>query len=115
MDDLEKILKKVEKSAESQSYAIARILLDMRKADLEEMRKAVQAAESAKKDRRFTMALCVIALVACLLTGAFMGVLASGIQIETTTTTTTQEVEGDSATINNVDGQQYNTENGGAD
>lgn len=27
---------------------------------------------------------------------------------ETTTTTTTQTVEGDSATINNVDGEQYN-------
>lgn len=35
---------------------------------------------------------------------------------ETTTTTTTQTVEGDSATINNVDGEQYNdesTNNGG--
>lgn len=35
-----------------------------------------------------------------------------------TTTTTTQSIEGDSATINNVDGQQYNdsaTNNGGGE
>lgn len=37
---------------------------------------------------------------------------------ETTTTTTTQSIEGDSATINNVEGQQYNdsaTNNGGGE
>lgn len=117
MDELEQILKEVDKSASNESRAIARILLDMRKADREEMRKAIEAANSAKKDRKLTLILCVIALLACLLTVAFLGVLASGIQIETTTTTTTQEVEGESATINNVDGQQYNDNaaNGGAE
>lgn len=117
MDDFEKIMDEAHKSVYDQSHALARILLDMRKADREEMKKAIEAANNARKDRKFTLILCVIALIACLSTGAFLGILASGIQIETTTTTTTQEVEGDSATINNVDGQQYNDNaiNGGAE
>ena len=117
MDELEKILEEAKKDAVDQSHAIARILLDMRKSDREEMRRAIEAANSTRKDRRFTLILCVIALIACLSTGAFLGILASGVQIETTTRTTTQDVEGDSATINNVDGQQYNDNavNGGAE
>ena len=40
-----------------------------------------------------------------------------GVTQETTTTTTTQTVDGDSATINNVDGEQYNdnAQNGGVE
>ena len=40
-----------------------------------------------------------------------------GVTRETTTTTTTQTVDGDSATINNVDGEQYNdnAQNGGVE
>lgn len=40
-----------------------------------------------------------------------------GVTQETTTTTTTQTVDGDSATINNVEGEQYNdnAQNGGVE
>ena len=40
-----------------------------------------------------------------------------GVTQETTTTTTTQTVDVDSATINNVDGEQYNdnAQNGGVE
>lgn len=41
----------------------------------------------------------------------------TGVTQETTTTTTTQTVDGDSATINNVEGEQYNdnAQNGGVE
>lgn len=47
---------------------------------------------------------------------AIQDILDAGVVIEETTTTeTTQTVDGDSATINNVDGEQYNdsAQNGG--
>lgn len=40
--------------------------------------------------------------------GAVFAAFAAGITIETETTTTTQTVDGDDATINNVEGEQYN-------
>lgn len=115
MDDIENIFKEAEKATLKQSQALNKMLLDMRKSDREEMRRAIEAANSTRKDRRFTLVLCLISLVACLLTGAFLGLLAAGVQIETTTTT--QEVEGDSAIINNADFEQYNdnAKNGGVD
>lgn len=69
------------------TQATLQVVLDALKENREEMREAQKAAANAKRDRRWTMVLCLIALIACLATGAFLAVLASGIQIETTTTT----------------------------
>lgn len=81
----------------------------------------LDALEADREDRRKTRRLNVICATICavslLLFAGVLGVLASGVQIETTTTEeTTQSVEGDSATINNGEWEQYNdnaTKNGG--
>lgn len=74
----------------SDTQATLQVVLDALKENREEMREAQKAAANAKRDRRWTMVLCLIALIACLSTGAFLAVLASGIQIKTTTTTVEQ-------------------------
>ncbi len=92
MDELNEKLMDYCKNADSEdAWTVTRILLDMRKMDRENADRAEKAAERAHKDRRFTLILCVVALIACLVTGGIFGLLASGIQIETTTTTTTVE------------------------
>lgn len=72
------------------TQATLQVVLDALKENREEMREAQKAAANAKRDRRWTMVLFLIALIACLATGAFLAVLASGIQIKTTTTTVEQ-------------------------
>lgn len=74
----------------SDTQATLQVVLDALKENREEMREAQKAAANAKRERRWTMVLCLIALIACLATGAFLAVLASGIQIKTTTTTVEQ-------------------------
>lgn len=69
------------------------------------------------KMKRLCIICATICVVCTLAFGAIIATLAAGVQIERTTeTTTTQTVEGDAATINNVDGEQYNDNavNGGA-
>ena len=70
--------------------------------------------EDRRKTRRLNVICATICAVSLLLFAGVLGVLASGVQIETTTET--QSVEGDSATINNGEWEQYNdnsTNNGG--
>lgn len=70
----------------------------------------LETLESDRKDRRKTRRISIICAAVCmvslLLFAAVLGVLAAGVQIETTTTTETQTVEGDSATINNGQWEQ---------
>lgn len=76
----------------------------------------VERLEKDAKDRQKTrkvMIICATVYAVCtILMAGILGVLAAGVTIETTTeettTETTQTVEGDSAIINNVDGEQYN-------
>ena len=74
----------------------------------------LDALAEDKKDRQKTRRVCVICAAVCavsmMVLVGLMGLFAAGLQIENTTTTTTTEqtVEGDSAVINNVDGEQYN-------
>ena len=74
----------------------------------------LDALAEDKKDRQKTRRVCVICAAVCAVSMmalvGLLGLFAAGLQIETTTTTTTTEqtVEGDSAVINNVDGEQYN-------
>lgn len=63
-----------------------------------------------RRTRRMSIICAAVCLAALLLFAGVLGVLAAGINIETSTTTateeTTQTVEGDSATINNGDWTQ---------
>lgn len=76
----------------------------------------LDALAEDKKDRQKTRRVCVICAAVCAVSMialvGLLGLFAAGLQIENTTTTTTttteQTVEGDSAVINNVDGEQYN-------
>lgn len=72
------------------------------------------ALDQDRADRRVTRRVSLICAAVCVVTlllfAGVLGVLASGIQIDASTTTTTEEttqtVEGDSATINNGDWTQ---------
>lgn len=92
MTDFEKsIMDFVQKSSSEESWGVAQVLLDMHRSDKEDIEKALEAAEKAHKDRRITMIFCIIAVIAFTLTSIVFGVLASGIQIDAQTTTTTVE------------------------
>lgn len=81
-----------------QAMALNKILLETLEADRKDRRKT----------RRISIICAAVCMVSLLLFAAVLGVLAAGIQIETTTSTTTetQTVEGDSATINNGEWNQ---------
>lgn len=74
----------------------------------------MEALNQDRADRRMTRRVSIVCAAVCvvslLLFAGVLGVLASGIYIETSTTTTTEEttqtIEGDSATINNGDWTQ---------
>ena len=74
--DFEKIVDKVESASLDESRAINKILLDAMEADRKERR----------KDRRTSKVCATICVVAFLLTAVLLGVLASGVTIETSTT-----------------------------
>lgn len=83
-----------------QALAMNRLLL----ASLEQER------SDRRRTRRVSIVCATVCVVSLLLFAGVLGVLASGIYIETSTTTTTEEttqtIEGDSATINNGDWTQ---------
>ena len=106
---------------------VKRLLDDMAEKKWDEVK---ALAVSAKRLRVVAIVAAVISVIClCLsiwLTNAYIeqggklkaiqDILDAGVVIEETTTTeTTQAVDGDSATINNVDGEQYNdsARNGG--
>lgn len=107
------------------------------KTDIVEETRAIRgAAEMAQKYRILVRAVIALAfgffiMVGCCIWAvvnaqtianeamieALNTVAETGVTQETTTTTTTQTVDGDSATINNVEGEQYNdnAQNGGVE
>lgn len=91
-----------------QALALNQMLLDM----------LAQDKADRKRTRRVSVVCAALCLFALLTFAGVLGVLASGIQIETTTTetteTTTQTGEGDFVQFNNVDGTQ-NIEEGGVE
>lgn len=102
--------------------------LDVAETDKEREDAAFQlildALERDRAERRKTRRICVVCASLCvvglLLFGGLFAVLAAGVQIDQSTTTTeetTQTVEGDDAIINNGQFEQYNDNatNGGAD
>lgn len=70
----------------------------------------IERLEKDAKDRQKTrkiMIICATVYAVCtILMACILGVLAAGVEI--TTTTETQTVEGDTATINNGEYEQYN-------
>ena len=116
MDSMEQeIMDQAKQAGLEENQALCRLLLDLRRQDREDIRAALAAAEQAEKsakaarrERRFALALAALCLFAALAAGAVFAAFAAGITIETETATTTQTVDGDDATINNVEGEQYN-------
>lgn len=74
--DFEKIVDRVNKASLEESRAINQLLLDAMEEDRKERR----------KDRRTSKVCATICVVAFLLTAVLLGVLASGVTIETSTT-----------------------------
>lgn len=74
--DFEKIVDRVNKASMDESRAINKILLDAMEADRNERRKS----------RRTSKICATVCVVAFLLTAVLLGILASGVTIETSTT-----------------------------
>lgn len=74
----------------------------------------IDALDRDRDERRKVKKLCIICASLCIIAllsfGSILAVLASGIQIDQSTVTeeTTQTVEGDNATINNGQWDQFN-------
>lgn len=132
MDDAKKIIDEAEREGLQMSQGLLKLVLKM----WESAREDVQAATAAARRLRLVAVLAAVLAAVCLCVCVYQGtviqrqggelaaihrILEEGVVIEETTTatetTTTQTVDGDSATINNVDGEQYNDNavNGGAE
>ena len=128
MDDAKRIIDEAEREGLQMSQGLLRLVLKM----WEGAREDVQAATAAARRLRLVAVLASVLAAVCLCVCVYQGtviqrqggeisalrgevesihkILDSGVVIEeiTTTETTTQTIEGDTATINNVDGEQYN-------
>lgn len=111
-----------EKNLIQESVQVARLMNDI-------------LAQHERENKRLwmaviTLALCVVVMAGCMVWAvlnvqnvaneAMLNALntVAEMEVATETTTTTQTVEGDAATINNVDGEQYNdnaAKNGGVE
>ena len=132
MDDAKKIIDEAEREGLQMSQGLLKLVLKM----WESAREDVQAATAAARRLRLVSIISIVIASVCLCVCVYQGtviqrqggelaaihrILEEGVVIEeattTTETTTTQTVDGDSATINNVDGEQYNDNavNGGAE
>lgn len=139
MDDFEKIMEGAKEEGLDMSQKLLGLVLHM----WDRAREDVQAATAAARRLRLVSVLAAVLAAVCLCVCVYQGtviqrqgtviqrqggelaaihrILEEGVVIEETTTTTetttTQTVDGDSATINNVDGEQYNDNavNGGAE
>lgn len=90
--DLDQI--KTEEDAIDQSLALVRVSMSL-------------ISTLKESNRRMCIALLISLLVNLFTVAGFLYYESQWETTETVTTTTTQEVEGDSAEINNVDGNQY--------
>ena len=128
MDDAKKIIDEAEREGLQMSQGLLKLVLKM----WESAREDVQAATAAARRLRLVAVLAAVLAAVCLCACIYQGtviqrqggeisalrgevdsihkILEAGVVIEETTTTetTTQTIEGDTATINNVDGEQYN-------
>lgn len=132
MDDAKKIIDEASREGLHMSQGLLKLVLKM----WESAREDVQAATAAARRLRLVSVIAAVISAVCLCVCIYQGtvihrqsgeiaaihrILEEGVVIEETTTTTetttTQTVDGDSATINNVDGEQYNDNavNGGAE
>ena len=132
MDDAKKIIDEASREGLHMSQGLLKLVLKM----WESAREDVQAATAAARRLRLVSIISIVIASVCLCVCVYQGtvihrqggelaaihrILEEGVVIEETTTTTetttTQTVDGDSATINNVDGEQYNDNavNGGAE
>lgn len=139
MDDAKKIIDEASREGLHMSQGLLKLVLKM----WDSAREDVQAATAAARRLRLVSVLAAVLAAVCLCVCVYQGtviqrqgtviqrqggelaaihrILEEGVVIEETTTatetTTTQTVDGDSATINNVDGEQYNDNavNGGAE
>lgn len=132
MEDVKKIIDEAGREGLRTSQGLLRLVLKMWEVACED----VQAAAAAARRLRLVSVLAAVLSAVCLCVCVYQGtviqrqggelaaihrILEEGVVIEETTTTTetttTQTVDGDSATINNVDGEQYNDNavNGGAE
>ena len=132
MDDAKKIIDEAEREGLQMSQGLLRLVLKMWEGAREDVQAATAAARRLRLVAVLAAALSAVCLCVCVYQGtvihrqggelaAIHRILEEGVVIEETTTTTetttTQTVDGDSATINNVDGEQYNDNavNGGAE
>ena len=123
MDDAKKIIDEAEREGLQMSQGLLKLVLKM----WDSAREDVQVATAAARRLRLVSVLAAVLAAVCLCVCIYQGtvihrqggeiaaihrILQEGVVIEETTTTTetttTQTVDGDSATINNVDGEQYN-------
>lgn len=123
MDDAKKIIDEASREGLHMSQGLLKLVLKM----WDSAREDVQAATAAARRLRLVSVLAAVLAAVCLCVCIYQGtvihrqggeiaaihrILEEGVVIEETTTTTetttTQTVDGDSATINNVDGEQYN-------
>lgn len=74
----------------------------------EDKQRLEQDAKERKKSDKIRIICATIYAVCTILMAGILGVLAAGVEITTTTKETMQTVEGDSATINNGQYEQYN-------
>lgn len=128
MDDFEKIMEGAKEEGLDMSQKLLGLVLHMWDRAREDVQAATAAARRLRPVSVIAAVISVVCLCACIYQGtviqrqggeisALRGevesihkILDSGVVIEETATTetTTQTIEGDTATINNVDGEQYN-------
>lgn len=128
MDDAKKIIDEAEREGLQMSQGLLKLVLKMWESAREDVQAATAAARRLRPVSVIAAVISVVCLCACIYQGtviqrqcgeisALRGevesihkILDSGVVIEETTKTetTTQTIEGDTATINNVDGEQYN-------
>lgn len=107
MTDFDKLCEEIENASAEESRHLNKLFIAAFEAD----------RKDRKKNKNTAVVCATICVVAVLLLVALLGVLASGVQIETTTKetseTTTQSGEGDSVQFNNIEGDQSITDWGG--
>lgn len=132
MDDAKKIIDEAEREGLHMSQGLLKLVLKMWESAREDVQAAAAAARRLRPVSIISIVISAVCLFVCIYQGtviqrqggelaAIHRILEEGVVIEETTTTTetttTQTVDGDTATINNVDGEQYNDNavNGGAE
>ena len=69
MDEIDKVVNEdFDKSEVWNGWSIAKILLDIRRQDKEEIERAISAAKYAQKSKRLAMLFCGLSTAACIVT-----------------------------------------------